>query len=278
MNAASRPPGESHDGWDPGQYQRFAAERRQPFVDLLALCHPVVGGTVADLGCGTGELTAEAHRALGARRTVGLDASPAMLEVARSKAAVPGVSFEEGDLRAFGGHGVDLVLANASLQWVDDHRGLLAHLRRALSPGGQLAFQVPANFSHPSHVLAHQVAAEEPFADLLGGQIFDRGRQVLAPEAYAEVLYDLGATEQVVRLQVYGHVLSSSAEVVEWTRGTLLTPYRSALGEEAFEVFVARYRERLVGVLGGRRPYFYPFVRLLAWARFEAPGEAGVAR
>ena len=34
------------DAWDPEQYRRFAAERRQPFDDLKALCMPVVGGTI----------------------------------------------------------------------------------------------------------------------------------------------------------------------------------------------------------------------------------------
>ena len=38
----------------PTQYDRFAAERRQPFDDLVALCRPVPGGTVVDLGAAPG--------------------------------------------------------------------------------------------------------------------------------------------------------------------------------------------------------------------------------
>ena len=109
----------TRDAWDPGQYDRFAAERRQPFVDLLALCRPVPGGTIVDLGCGPGGLTVELHRALGAAHTTGIDLSAAMLaERAERHADVEGVSFEEGDLAAWSGPPVDLVAASASLHWV----------------------------------------------------------------------------------------------------------------------------------------------------------------
>lgn len=249
------------DRWDPGQYDRFEAERRQPFDDLVALCSPVPGGTVVDLGCGTGRLTAELHRATGAARTVGVDSSAAML--AEVPQGVAGLTFAPGDLGAWEGPPCDLVFANASLQWVDDHPALLARLRRLVAPGGQLAFQVPANFGHPSHRLAREVAVElgrEPPPD--------RGAVVLRPERYAELLDDLGPTEQHVRLQVYGHHLASTGDVVEWVSGTLLTGYRSSMDARAYEEFVDRYRSRLLDALGDHRPYFYAFCRILCRARF----------
>ena len=256
------------EGWDGALYDRFKAERRQPFDDLLARCRPIPGGRAVDLGCGTGELTAELHRALGAARTAGIDSSPAMVERARTIER-PGLSFALGDLGTWGGPPVDLVLANASLHWVSDHRALLARVRGGLAPGGQLAFQVPANFDHPSHTLARQVAAEPPFAQALGASApADRGASVLSPTTYAEVLHELGAVEQSVALYVYGHLLDSTEEVVQWVLGTLLTPYRAVLEPAVFSAFVERYREALVDEVGERRPYFYAFPRIVCWARF----------
>src|SRR6185295_5637106 len=78
--------GSMSDAWDPRQYERFAAERRQPFVDLAALLRPNLGMKVVDLGCGTGEATRDLHRQLGAAETVGLDSSPAMLDKAAAHA------------------------------------------------------------------------------------------------------------------------------------------------------------------------------------------------
>ena len=70
--------------WSPDQYERFRSERQQPFDDLLMLCHPVPGGRVVDLGCGTGDLTKILHEELQAKETVGVDSSPAMLARAQT--------------------------------------------------------------------------------------------------------------------------------------------------------------------------------------------------
>ena len=258
------------DAWDPEQYHRFAAERRQPFDDLKAMCMPVPGGRVVDLGCGSGELTAELHRELRAAETLGIDRSEAMLaEAARWAREVPGLRFERGDLAEWTGSGLDVVFANASLHWAPDHPALLGRLRSSLAPGGQLAFQVPATFSHPSHLLAAEVAAEPPFAASDPGEVATPGASVLTPARYAEVLHALGAVQQHARLQVYGHVLPSVEAVVEWVRGSLLTPMRARLDEATFEAYVERYRERLLSELGQQRPYFYAFSRILCWARFR---------
>jgi trans-aconitate 2-methyltransferase len=231
----------------------------------------VPGGRVVDLGCGTGNLTVELHERMQAAETVGVDSSDAMLARAeKHHGAVDGLTFTSANIETWLGQDLDLVFANASLQWVDDHLDLLARMRTALGAGGQLAFQVPSNYRHPSHLLARQVANEAPFIDALEEDApEDRGRFVLSPEIYADLLYELGARRQVVRMEVYGHELSSTADVVEWVMGTLLTPYRTRLSPELFTAFVDRYRERLLEELGEREPYFYGFRRILCWARFE---------
>ncbi|MDQ1357981.1 MAG: trans-aconitate 2-methyltransferase [Acidimicrobiaceae bacterium] len=259
------------DGWDPAQYARFGEERQQPFFDLLALLHPAPGCRAVDLGCGTGELTVALHKHLLAGETVGIDRSAAMLDDSE-RWAVEGVWFGQRDIASFpdpdgsDGH-FDVIAANASLQWVHDHDRLLAALTTALQPHGQLAFQVPTNNDHPSHSVAEEVAAEPAFAGVLAGGGDPRLAPVLAPEEYAEALHRLGYTEQVVRLQVYGHLLGSTDDVVEWVKGTLLTPYRERLDPATYEAYIERYRTRLLEVLGDQRPYFYPFKRILCWAR-----------
>jgi trans-aconitate 2-methyltransferase len=254
------------DGWDPDQYSRFRDERAAPFFDLLALVRPVPNGSVADLGCGTGELTAAAHDRLGASRTLGVDSSPAMLARARQLEA-SGVAFAGGDIADFASaERLDVVISNAALHWVADHPAVLARWTTALGAAGQVAVQVPANADHPAHLLASELAEEEPFRSALGGAPPpDPVRRVLRPEDYASILDELGFAEQHVRLQVYGHRLSSTAEVAEWVRGTSLTRYSSRLSDELFGEYLDRYRSRLVQTLGNREPYFYPFKRILFW-------------
>jgi trans-aconitate 2-methyltransferase len=260
------------DVWEPAQYGRFAAERSAPFFDLLALVRPLERMRVADLGCGTGELTAQMHEQLGAAFTLGIDTSSSMLAKASGTNTL---HFEQGDIAAFEGTW-DLIFSNAAIQWVPDHPALFARLSGALAPGGQLAVQMPANYDHPSHTVAASVAAEEPFATALAG--FARtGSEVpvLAPEDYTTLLHRLGFAEQHVRMQVYAHVLGSRDDVVEWVRGTLLTAYRSRLSDEEYGRFVDRYRARLAEELPDDRPFLFPFKRILMWARRNEGGRHG---
>jgi trans-aconitate 2-methyltransferase len=260
--------GMSDSAWDPVQYERFAAERRRPFDDLMAGLEPVPGGTAVDLGCGPGTLTIDLHRYLQAAQTIGIDDAEPMLVQARARLDDPtpgridGVAFEWGHLQDWAPERpVDVVFANASLQWVPNHPALLAQLAGQLVGGGQLAFQVPANHDHPSHQVADDLGRERGLT-VTGG-----AANVLAPETYATVLHDLGQTDVDVRLQVYGFELERSADLVEWTKGTLLTGYRAQLDPAAYDEFVAEYRRRLGQVIGDPGPYYYAFKRILAWSR-----------
>ncbi len=250
------------DTWNPEQYERFKRERSQPFYDLAALIRPRPGLRVVDLGCGTGELTAELHARLAAEETLGIDRSEAMLRKSAAHAR-PGLSFRRGDVAEFRADGAwDVVFSNAALHWLPDHPELFARLYQAIAPGGQLAVHMPNNQVHATHLTAAELAKESPFRERLGGYLQP---DVLAVEEYARILHRAGFREQNVRLQVYGHLLESREQVVEWVKGSLLTDYERHLGE-LYPEFLARYRERLLARLDDERPYFFTFRRLLLWA------------
>jgi trans-aconitate 2-methyltransferase len=242
--------------WDVDQYERFKSERAQPFRDLAALIEPRPNMRILDLGCGTGELTRELHEQLSASETLGIDSSESMLAKASPSSTV---HFQLGDIESFTtDHPFDLVFSNAALHWIRNHERLFTRLVSLLAPDGQLAIQMPANHDHPSHRIAAEVASSfgiEP-----------RAVNILAPESYAALLHRLGFTSQHVRLQVYGHVLPSTADVVEWTKGSTLTPYRERLSPDRYDEFLNEYTRRLLNSLGDQRPYFYTFKRVLLWA------------
>ncbi len=253
------------DGWDPAQYDKFAAEREQPFWDLVGLIGAVDAPTVVDLGCGDGRLTSALAAHLGADSVLGVDSSPSMIARTAGRAENR-THFETGDIATWEQPAAfDIVFANASMQWVPAHASVLERWSSSLRPGGQLAVQVPANADHPSHVVAGEVARAflaDPPPDPVAENVLD-------PARYATLLDDLGFDEQLVRLQVYAHRLTSTAAVVEWVKGTTLTRFKEPLGPEAWPRFVDAYRERLLAVLGDRSPYLYPFKRILLWGRMR---------
>ncbi len=240
--------------WNPDQYERFKAERKQPFTDLLALVERRPHMRVLDLGCGTGELTRELHDTLGADETVGVDNSDTMLAKARAFSG-NGIRFERADIESFADERpFDLIFSNAALQWVHDHPALLKRLTSFVAPKGQIAIQMPANDDHPSHATAAEVARAfgvEPRHD-----------PILPIDEYARQLYALGFKRRNVRMQVYGHELESAASVIEWVKGTLLTDYEKRLGNR-FPEFLAQYSATLLPRLGNARPFFYTYKRVL---------------
>lgn len=246
--------------WSPDQYERFREERRQPFVDLAAMVEKRPRMRVVDLGCGTGELTRELHETLGAYETMGIDDSETMLLKAGHFGGEM-LHFERGSIEAFvTDEPYDLIFSNAALHWIADHEQLFVRLTNFLAMDGQLAVQMPANDDHPSHRLAAELASEF--------DIEPRPAHVLPVERYAALLHRLGYKRQHVRLQVYGHLLPTAADVAEWVRGALLTHYEAQLPPARFTEFLDAYRTQLGVVLGDERPYFYSYKRVLMWGAF----------
>jgi len=225
------------------------------------MLRPTTSPRVVDLGCGDGRLTAELARALAARSMLGVDNSPAMIAAAGALRSAT-VEFVDGDIGTWTPQdSFDVVFSNAALHWVANHEKTLAAWSAGLNAGGQIAVQVPANADHPAHILAGIVASEfleDPPPDAVTVN-------VQSPERYAEILHDLGFSEQRVRLEVYPHQLATTADVVEWVKGSSLTRFKSPMGEVTFERFIAAYRQRVIDELGERSPFFYPFKRILMW-------------
>lgn len=254
--------------WEPQQYERFSAERRQPFDDLVGLCRPTTNGVVYDLGCGTGARTIDLPDALGASTVIGIDSSATML--ARTVAYNdPRLSFINADIAHFEPeHSPNLLLSNAALHWLTDHPTVLAAWRSHLSEGGQMAVQIPVNFDHPTQQLIAATADAHPEWFGADGPPKLISTNSMLPEEYAEILHALGATEQYVMLRVYPHVLDRTLDVVEWLESTTLRPYKKALDDANYAAFIEDFSSRLIDRFGDVEDFLYTFKRILFWAQF----------
>jgi SAM-dependent methyltransferase len=142
---------------------------------------------VLDLGTGTGrmlELTAPV-----ADRAVGVDQSPAMLNLARTRlerAGLRNVQLRQGDIYALPVErdGYDLVIVHQVLHYLDDPSRALREAARALRPGGRL---VLVDFAPHSHEFLREQHAHRRLGfsrDEVDGFLRDAG---LEPEAHRDL-------------------------------------------------------------------------------------------
>jgi trans-aconitate 2-methyltransferase len=227
--------------WDPDRYLTYADERGRPFVELLARVGAAAPATVVDLGCGPGNLTTLLRERWPDAVIRGLDSSPEM--IAKAHAVDPSITFEVADLRTWArtADAVDVLVSNATLQWVPGHLDLLPDLVGRVRGGGWFAFQVPGNFDEPSHTIRTALAAEEPYA------VHTRDVAVPSshdPGVYLDRLTDLGCSVDAWET-TYHHVLGGPDPVFTWVSGTGARPTLQALPDELRPAFEEEFRWRL---------------------------------
>ncbi|MBF6560133.1 MAG: methyltransferase domain-containing protein [Candidatus Binataceae bacterium] len=259
--------------WDPELYNRFRRYRAEPFATILARLAPGPDERIIDLGCGTGENTVDLARASAGGRVVGMDSSRAMIDRAIKLRATLGadlksrVSFAIGDIGAFEADGAyTIIFSNAALQWVADHRGVLAACWRALRPGGRLVVQMPANDLETAQVAIHALAAEARWRAALGAVETPSRHRVRPPGEYSAMLSAIGYVGIDCHYHTFHHPMASPAEIVEWSRATALRPYLERIGSADEDEFLAELTARLETAYGTRGALTFTFRRLLLWA------------
>ncbi|MBX9795486.1 class I SAM-dependent methyltransferase [Sphingomonas sp.] len=115
---------------------------------LIAGLAPPPGGTVLEIGCGTGRNLIAAAKRFPQARYFGIDISEAMLETARANAAKAGladrIAFAQGDatdfdpVALFGTARFDRIFQSYTLSMIPDWEGALNQGAQLLAPGGRL--------------------------------------------------------------------------------------------------------------------------------------------
>ena len=231
--------------WSAKQYLAFEDERTRPVRDLLHAIPPIAARRVIDLGCGPGNSTELLAARFPDAEISGLDSSDDMITEARRR--LPQIGFTLGDLREWrAASGMDVILSNATLQWVPDHATLLPQLLAQLAPGGHLAVQMPDNLDEPPHALMRDIAARPAFAGKLAAASGTRaGRQ--SADWYYALLRPLAGRVDIWRT-TYHHPLAGGADaVVEWFKGSGLRPFLAPLDAAERAAYLAAYRDAIAG-------------------------------
>jgi SAM-dependent methyltransferase len=121
-------------------YDAFMGRYAVLLAPLLADAAGVTSGQRAlDVGCGTGALTGELVRRLGAEQVAGCDPAPGLLQACRARhpevdlraAAAEALPFADGEF--------DVVLAQLVMHFVSDPERAAGEMGRVVAPGGRVA-------------------------------------------------------------------------------------------------------------------------------------------
>ena len=234
-------------------------------------CAPSRPAGSSTSGADPGQLTATLSGRWPTAEVVGVDSSADMIAATAAHAGGR-VRFQLGDIATWAPREpVDVIVSNAALQWVPNHRSLLPGLVGSLSPAGWLALQVPGNFDAPSHRLLHELLDDPRFAAARGAV---ERRPVVDAATYLADLSGLGCRVDAWET-TYLHVLTGPDPVFRWISGTGARPVLQALAQDARAEFEREYKSRL------RRAYpeqpggtVLPFRRIFVVAHLVRSGEA----
>ena len=255
--------------WDPGQYLKFSDERSRPFYDLIGRIGATAPDSVADIGCGPGQLTADLARRWPLAQVLGVDNSAEMIAAAgRVAADASDLDNLRFDLMDAGdwvpAEPVGVIVSNATIQWIPSHEELLARWVDYLAADGWLAIQLPANYDQPVHALMRELISSPRWRHRIGE--VELTRQSGDPVTYLDLLATAGCQVDAWET-TYQHILTGEDPVLNWVRGTGLRPVLTALSPDDEPEFLTEYGALLRQAYPGR-PYgtVLPFRRVFAVA------------
>lgn len=254
--------------WDDAQYLKFADERTRAARELLARIPVTEPARVVDLGCGPGNSTELLAARWPAAHVTGVDNSAAMLD--RARRDLPQIEWVEDDVASWQAGGpVEVLFANAVLQWLPDHATLFPQLFAKVAEGGALAVQVPRNFSEPSHRLMRELPG--PWRERLDAATTLRTASPVDTPAFYYDLLAPHARRVDIWQTTYEQVMPDAKAIVEWVKGTGLRPYLEALGDDEERAqFTAAYTEAIDAAYpkraDGKRLFTFPRLFIVATA------------
>ncbi len=123
---------------------------------LTAVAKPRAGDRVLDLACGTGDITFNVAES--GARTIGLDITPRMIQIAQAKRVIggPGPLFVVGDMMIlpFSDRMFDLVTVGYGVRNVPILDIAMSEIYRVLKPGGRF---LSLDFNRPTNLLLRTI-------------------------------------------------------------------------------------------------------------------------
>ncbi|MFT3741538.1 MAG: methyltransferase domain-containing protein [Gammaproteobacteria bacterium] len=128
--------------WEPAYYDDNSVMQYNTALEMLKTITISENDEILDVGCGSGKISAEMAKR--AKKVVGIDISPEMVEFASQNYPFKNLSFIVGDVTTFNiNKKFDLIVSFWTLSWVKDQEKALRNIITHLKEGGSVLLMYP---------------------------------------------------------------------------------------------------------------------------------------
>ena len=228
--------------FDGKKYEKVSTHQKEWGTNLIADLHLQGHEQVLDLGCGDGALTVQIADLVPEGKVIGIDASKGMIHAALPKVR-ENLEFLLMDINELDFIELfDVVLSNATLHWIKDHKRLLENVQRALRAGGRLRFNFAGdgNCSNFFKVIRQAMKLDEFSAYFAR---FEWPWYMPSVEEYQNLIETCGLHDARVWGENADRYFPDEETMIGWVDQPSLVPFLEhvpALDEDAFRAFVVR--------------------------------------
>lgn len=231
--------------FDGKKYEKASAHQKEWGIKLISELNLKGDEYVLDLGCGDGTLTVQLAELISDGQVVGIDASQGMIDVAISKERsnlrfirldIDNLDYEDQ---------FDVVISNATLHWIKDHRRLLRNVYKALHADGLIRFNFAGdgNCSHFFSVVREVMLLDE-FRSFFTE--FEWPWYMPSVGEYEALAKDSEFCDIRVWEENADRFFSDSEEMIRWVDQPSLVPFLSQVTNDAMDSFRSFVVNRMI--------------------------------
>ncbi len=149
--------------FDGEKYKKASSHQKEWGVKLISELKFNGDECILDLGCGDGAITAQLADCVPNGYVIGIDASQGMINAAKKNHKADNLKFELIDIDAIIYQSkFDIIISNATLHWVKDHKKLITNVYTALKSNGVARFNFAAAGNCSNFFKIIKKAMEQP--------------------------------------------------------------------------------------------------------------------
>lgn len=221
--------------WDSAQYLQFEKERNQALLDLIMQVKQKRKAnsvtSILDIGCGPANSTKMLAKHFRYAEILGIDNSQNMLNQASKNAMSKRIHFKllcaNTQLHTLN-EKFDIILANASIHWIQDQHKLFNIVFNLLKKNGIFAVQIPLDSDSLFHQTLQNFVTTTKWQSyfVTNPRIFFSLDSTTYFDILTSYTYDIRMWETT-----YFHNLANIESIIAWYKGSGLRPYLQNLSE-----------------------------------------------